>query len=90
MHVEGPHLNPANLYSAVEIKKPPGVGQTLSAGGGTMEEELAVEDVLRISSEMDQDGGQQPDQGNLKERRKKKNDGTSEEEPPEDPMSIWG
>jgi hypothetical protein len=95
MQVNGTQLNPAatNLYSAVEIKKPAEAGQTLSSGG--VESELEVEDVFRISSEMDQDGAQspEPDSGDPdlpKQRKKEAKAGeaepAAEAEPPENPM----
>ena len=98
MQVQGPKLNPVatNLYSAVEVKKPVEAGQTLSAGG--TEAELQVEDVFRISSEMEQEGGQSADQGAPEKQNKHAEDGvdgTQKEDPPpdeltEDPRSFWG
>ena len=98
MQVNGPQLNPGatNLYSAVEIKKPAEVGQTLSSGG--TEGELQVDDVFRISSEVEQDSGQSTDQGAPERQNKRAADagaGTQKEDPPpeerpEDPRSFWG
>ena len=98
MQVHGPQLDPGatNLYSAVEVKKPAEAGQTLSAGG--TEGELQVEDVFRISSEMEQEGARSGDQGPPEkqnkeaaeeEHRTQKEDPLPEEQP-EDPRSFWG
>ncbi len=99
MHVHGAHLNPTNLYSAVEVEKAAAAKQAAevrkkllsSASESESEAEAEAQAMSTVGGENEENAPPDQDQMELPAPKKRvlKKD-AAEEDNSSDPISIWG